>query len=142
MSKITFSGEKADFPKKINYKIFEIEQPEDYKLKLINPDLMKPVFRCVLIGHSGSGKSQFINNVLFNNSFGYNKYFNEIYVFNGSLDDVDAMKQMQANFKMKNLSIQQKYNDEIVKDLFESIEKDNLKMLLQLNPHIFSQTPQ
>ena len=59
----------------INYKIFSIQQPEDYKLKNIPEQLPKPVFRIVLIGHSGSGKSQFINNILFNNSWGYNKYF-------------------------------------------------------------------
>ena len=53
------------------------------------------------------------------------------------MDDCDSLRQIQANYKMKNLSIQQKYNDEIVKDLFESIEKDNLKKKLHKSRVLF-----
>jgi hypothetical protein len=110
----------------INYKIFSVDKPQDYRIKYINEVLPTPIFRIVLIGHSGSGKSQFINNILFNQHWGYNKYFDEIYCFQGSLDDADELRKIASHYSQKNLSIQQVYDDTLVKDLFNQIERDNM----------------
>lgn len=111
----------------VSYKIYQIEKPTDYKDKLIPDNLFKPVFRIVLCGPSNSGKTTFIKNILFNNSWGYNKYFNEKYLFCGSLDDCDELKQLCHHYKINDTSIQQKYDDDMVKSLFDEIEKDNMK---------------
>lgn len=111
----------------ISFKLYQVEQPQDYKLKLIPPELPRPPFRMVLQGPSGSGKSSFIKNVLFNSQWGYNKYFSEIYCFIGSLDDVAELKQLSAHYQMEHIAIFQKYDDEHVLKLFESIETDNQK---------------
>ena len=110
----------------INYKIFSVDKPADYRIKYINEALPKPIFRIVLIGPSNSGKSQFINNILFNNQWGYNKFFDECYVFQGSLDDADELRKIASHYSQKNLSIQQVYDDTLVKDLFNQIERDNI----------------
>lgn len=111
----------------LSFKLYSVEKPLDYKLKFVNESLPQPVFRTVLQGPSGSGKSSIIKNILFNPTWGYNKYFDENYCFQGSLDDVDELKQLTAHHNRKNISIQQKFDDYIVKRLFDEIEVDNSK---------------
>lgn len=100
----------------------------DHKINLIDPLLPKPAFRMVLLGPTQSGKSTLIRNILFNENFGYCKYFDEIYLFIGSLDDIIETRKLIIKYKLSNkIKLEQQFNEEDVKELFDSIEIDSVK---------------
>jgi len=69
-------------------KLYHQESPDtDKKLKLIDPILPKPPFRWIFLGPTGSGKTSIIMNIVFNKDWGYNRYFDEIYMWVGSTPD-------------------------------------------------------
>lgn len=111
----------------VDIKLFEIEKQEDKKMKFINPLLPKPPFRWLFVGFSGSGKSTIIKNVCFNDKF-YKKYFDEIYFFTGSLDDVDEMNKLIKKNRMakKMKVVGPPLNLTAIEQLYKSIEEDNL----------------
>ena len=100
----------------------------DKKIKLIDENKMMPPFRTVLTGPTSSGKSNFIKNVLFNKQFKYCKYMDEIYVFCASKDDLIEYKNWAIKENIdKKFKFMDKYDDEAVKELIDSIETDNIK---------------
>jgi ABC-type arginine transport system ATPase subunit len=82
--------------------LFEISHADDSKINLIKENLPKPykgALRWVLLGPSTAGKSTLIKNVLYNIKWGYDKYFDEFYVFCGSMDDCHEMRQLRAKYE-------------------------------------------
>lgn len=100
----------------------------DKKLKLIDKALPKPPFRWCILGPTQAGKSTLIRNILFNVKFGYEKYFDEIYIFIGSLDDIIETQELIKRFKLtKKMKVEQKFDPDATSELFDSIEKDSIK---------------
>jgi hypothetical protein len=100
----------------------------DNKLKLIDENKMIPPFRTVITGPTTCGKSNFTKNILFNKQWKYCKYFDEIYVFCGSKDDLLEYKQWALKENIdKKFKFMDKYDDQAVKELIDSIEQDNIK---------------
>ncbi len=113
----------------VNIELYNVgNEVEDKKLALIDKDLPKPPFRWIYLGATGAGKSSIIENVVFNKKWGYIKYFDEIYAYIGSLDDVEKFKDLVKHFKVGGkVQINQEFDAEEVKDLFDDIEKDAIK---------------
>lgn len=76
---------------KIQIKVYEPLKSFDIKTKILYKDLPKPSFRWVLIGSTGSGKTNLIKNIVFNF---YKEYFDEIYIFIGSIDDKEEYERL------------------------------------------------
>lgn len=126
-------------------KVFNTLKNNDVQAKTIPIDFMKPPFRCVVVGYSGSGKTNVVKNILFNKDWGYNSYFDQIFVFCGSSDDVreyqryalktnvpvwnekkeDYYKSIKINLSEKML-IEQNTSPEDVKDLIMELEENDL----------------
>jgi hypothetical protein len=113
-------------------KLFDLDESEDSKREFIDKDLPQPykgALRWVMLGPSTSGKSTLIKNILFNDKWGYNKYFDEFYIFCGSIDDCQEMRTFRTKFHMdKRMRIIQKFNDEEVKSLINQIEEENSQL--------------
>jgi hypothetical protein len=84
----------------MNIVVYDLNKNNDDRLKLINPLAPKPPMRVVLCGHSGSGKTQIIFNFLKRNDIGYNKYFDLIFIFCGSLDDYENYETLTKSCKL------------------------------------------
>lgn len=104
-------------------------KPIDKKLHLIPKNLPSPKngsFRWCLIGSSGSGKTSLIKNILFNKSWGYNKYFDECYLFLGSEDDRKEFELLSKAYGMTDkLLITGDFNEDELNNIYNEIEKDN-----------------
>jgi len=99
---------------------------EDTKLNKISPELPKPPFRWILVGSSGSGKTNIIKNILFEKKWGYCKYFDEIYVFSGSKDDLTEYKGYANKNNMQDkMAFYQRFDDAGIKKICDEIEEDN-----------------
>lgn len=70
-------------------KVFEPQKTKDKRKNKINKLLPKPPFRMIVVGSTGTGKSNFIKNLIYNDTMGYGGYFDYIFIFCGSVDDVD-----------------------------------------------------
>jgi hypothetical protein len=126
-------------------KIYDTIKDKDLQAKIIPIDFMKPPFRCVIVGYSGSGKTNVVKNILFNKEWGYNSYFDQIFVFCGSSDDVreynrfafktnvpvwnekkqNYYKSIKVNLTEKML-IEQNTSPEDIKDLIMELEDNDL----------------
>lgn len=84
----------------IELKVYHPLHNDDNKIKIIPKRLPHPVFRMLLVGYSGSGKSNLIKNVLFNNKWGYNAYFDNIIVICASADDVGEYRRIAKQTKV------------------------------------------
>jgi hypothetical protein len=111
----------------------EVYEPKnvkpDKKLKYIAKGLPSPAkcLRWILLGPTGSGKTNIIKNVVFGKTFGYRKYYDEIYCFIGSLDDVKEMEEMvEANHMGEWVKVLNKFDNEAVTALFNDIESTSL----------------
>ena len=71
----------------------------DGKKRIIKENLPQPPMRWILVGHSGSGKTNLIKNILFNQKFGYGSYFDYIFVICGSADDVEEYERLSNRRK-------------------------------------------
>lgn len=113
---------------KYSLKLYDSDDEDpDTKVDVIGKDLPKPPFRWVILGATGSGKTVFIKNIIFDNEegdFGYNKYFDEIYVWSGSIDDAKKFVALLTKYNIKNVNIRQTFDENDVKSLFTSIEDD------------------
>lgn len=99
---------------------------DDTKITKINPELPKPPFRWILVGSSGSGKTNLIKNILFEKKWGYVKYFDEIYVFSGSKDDLEEYKGYANKLNLQNkMGFYQKFDDAGIKKICDEVEEDN-----------------
>lgn len=84
----------------IELKVYHPIHADDKKIKIIPKRLPQPVFRMLLVGYSGSGKSNLIKNILFNTKWGYNAYFDNIIVVCGSADDVSEYRRIAKQTKV------------------------------------------
>jgi len=107
---------------KVYQSVFNNEH--DTKLKYIKNNLPKPPFRIILVGSTGSGKSNLIKNICFNREFGYTRYFDEFYIFSGSLDDVYEYKALATN-KHK-YAVYQNIDFDQLEKLITEMEKSQL----------------
>lgn len=99
---------------------------DDIKLNKISPELPVPPVRWVVVGSSGSGKTNLIKNILFEKKFGYCKYFDEIYVFSGSKDDVEEYQGYANKMNMQNkMKVFQKFDEEGIKGICDEVETEN-----------------
>jgi GTPase SAR1 family protein len=113
----------------VDVEVYESASSRDPRRSLINSLLPQPekgAFRWVLLGPTGAGKSTIIKNVLSNHQWGYDEYFDTIYVFVGSLDDYS---ELQSEVKSRGLgdviSVQNKFKSADVENLFDEIELAN-----------------
>lgn len=112
----------------MDLKLYEIEKPTEYRLKYVSPLVPTPPFRWILTGSSGSGKTTLIKNILFSKQFGYRDYFDEFYVFLGSMDDVIEISHLSKKEKMDDkICITNTYDDSKVKQLIKDIEETEMK---------------
>lgn len=81
-----------------NIKVYKPMKIEDEKRKVLNERIPRPPFRIILIGQTGSGKSNLIKNFLFTKGF-YKDYFDQIYLWCGSLDDCEEYELLMENTK-------------------------------------------
>lgn len=79
--------------------VFESLSRKDKKACVLNSVLPKPVFRAILVGHSGSGKTNVLKNLLFNPKSCYGEYFDFIYIFCGSVDDLEEYERLGKKHK-------------------------------------------
>lgn len=99
---------------------------KDTKLNKITEEVPKPPFRIIIVGSSGSGKSNLIKCMLFSKKFGYCRYFNEIYVFSGSKDDVEEFRGYASKNSMQDkVAVYQQFDDAAVKKICDEIEVEN-----------------
>ena len=115
----------------VDVQVYDNLARTDARTRVINPMLPQPTkgaLRWVLLGPSMAGKSTIIKNVLFNDKWGYNKYFDEIYAFIGSLGDVADLKtEVHKRGLTDDICVQHKFNNDDVENLFDQIELANSK---------------
>ena len=113
-------------------KIYDREKKKDNKLKYINKKWFKPPFRMTIVAPTMSGKSNFIKNILLNDHLGYKKYFREIYIWCGSIDDCNDLKDwIKEDRKLKDkCNIYNTFNEDEIKQLYDDIENDPLGAVL------------
>jgi len=87
----------SDIP---SIKVYEPMKVEDEKRKMLNPRIPRPPFRCIMIGQTGSGKTNLIKNFLFTKGF-YKDYFDQIYLWCGSMDDCEEYERLMEDTKYK-----------------------------------------
>jgi hypothetical protein len=116
-------------------KVFEtLYGKEDKRINKINKQLPKPVFRWILCGSTGTGKSNLIKNILFSKDYNYKKYFDEIYCFCGSADDLREYIGYASINNMRNkIKFAQNFDDDAVSEIYEGIESDNLRSKKPIN---------
>ena len=96
-------------------KVYKPAEENDDKISLIKNNIPAPIFRWILIGCTGCGKSNLIKNLLFNS--GYEKYFDEIIIYSGSIDDCcEYLKLARKHHTMGKTQIRQVFNQEEFKD--------------------------
>jgi hypothetical protein len=111
----------------VKFQLFKpLNNFNDKKLKNVSSGLPSPPFRWILVGTCGCGKTQMIFNVLFNQKYGYSKYFDEIYVCCASKDDLLEYKNRaeQLNLTHK-FSFTQNFDNDNIKEIFDQIEDEN-----------------
>lgn len=122
--------------------VFDDEKKPDFKKNLIAEGIPKPTFNQIIVGMSGCGKSTLLKNYLFNDKFGYNKYFDRIFIWQGSKDDIHDINQKikkydipeKKKIKKQVQQLKQKYKgadptelDEMIEDFIETAEENLLK---------------
>lgn len=111
----------------VNIEVYEPKNNDDKKLKHVNPNVFMPPMRIILVGFSGSGKSNYMKNMLYNQQFGYKKYYDEIYIFCGSVDDCQEYERLAKKHRMskKLRVISDDLDFQQIEDLYDDIEMEN-----------------
>jgi hypothetical protein len=122
----------------IEIKIYHPDKLDDKKIRVVHKKLPKPPFRMSLVGFTGSGKSNLIKNVLFNNKWGYNSYFDTIIVVCGSTDDCKEYERLAKQTKVplwweeKDKFYKSKKEDLIDKMIInQSADEEDIKEILK-----------
>lgn len=112
----------------LEVKVYEPLKKTDDKLKKIADEVPQPIMRWILVGASFSGKSNIIKNIILNKKWGYRDYYDEIYIWCGSADDLEEYERYtQAEKINKKCEFIDKYEDEAVHNLYDEIEQSNIK---------------
>ena len=107
----------------VKLEVYKDDDITDNKTKCIAKGLPQPVFRWVMIGSTGCGKTNLIKNVLFNDTWGYNQYFDEIYIFSGSADDCERYAKKTTESGMEDyVMVRQKFECDEVRELIADME--------------------
>ena len=105
-------------------KVYKPKNSDDKKLNLVADGWPQPSFRWLIVGSTGCGKSNLIKNILFTYNLGYSSYFDEIYVFSGSLDDCKEYNQLLKEHNLsRKMRVWQKFDNEQIKALIDDIER-------------------
>jgi len=98
---------------RFDIKVFKTSKDKDYRKQYLNQEFLLPPFRVVIVGATGSGKTNLIKNILFNKSFGFRDYFDNGFIFIGSGDDYREYS------KLANTLTSREYNEK-TRDYFKS----------------------
>lgn len=112
---------------KLKLEVYENHAAVDKNLDIIPDGLPKPPMRLILVGQSGSGKTTLIKNFLFNTNYGYNQYFDKVYYYIGSLDDLVILKRLKDEHHMRHLALKQDFDSEEVESTHRQIERAEQK---------------
>ena len=132
------AGQRPDVP--ISFKLFQSKKHRDTKKSMIPARLPTPPFRWILVGSSESGKSTILKEVIFNDDWKYNSYFDEIYCYIGTMDDNLDFQRLAEN--KPHISVSKKFDADDVAELYDSIEsnykdqEENPKILIVLDDQI------
>ena len=113
--------------KKLNnkLKILKVKDKSDKHGKDI-PVLFSLAMRLLLIGKSGSGKSNLLINLLANEKFPYSKLFDgdRIFIFSPSLRGDEKLKTLIKYKEIPDSNLFNEYSDELLLDLYEELVDD------------------
>lgn len=126
-----------------NIKVYEPMKIEDEKRKLLNPRIPRPPYRVIMVGQTGSGKSNLIKNFLYTKGF-YKDYFDQIYLWCGSMDDCEEYESLMEDTKYREwnekkgeyyktkkgdledkMSVSHGVDEDDLQELFEKLETDD-----------------
>mgnify|MGYP001200836126 FL=1 len=113
--------------KKLNskLKILKVKDKSDKHGKDI-PVLFSLPMRLLLIGKSGSGKSNLLINLLANEKFPYDKLFDgdRIFIFSPSLRGDEKLKTLIKYKEIPDSNLFEEYSDELLLELYEELVDD------------------
>jgi hypothetical protein len=113
-----------------SFKLFEFTDYKDDKINLVNKHLPKPPFSWIISAKRNSGKTQLLFNILFNEDWGYNEYFDEMYLYCGSADDTQRFKRLAKHHKLKDkLKIEGDLNMNEINNIYNELEGENYEKL-------------
>lgn len=99
---------------------------DDKKKKHLINNLPTPPFRWILLGSTGSGKTNLLKNIVFNKkNFGYGKYFDEIYAWIGNRNDYIFFKNKMKQRNINNIKLFRDFNSDKVNELWDEIKSDD-----------------
>tara|TARA_R110002020_G_scaffold99241_1_gene235669 strand:+ start:287 stop:1036 length:750 start_codon:yes stop_codon:yes gene_type:complete len=110
---------------KKNLKVLKVRDKSDnHAVKL--PMLFDLPFRLLLIGKSGSGKSNLLINLLANENYPYEKLFNgdRIFIFSPSLKGDQKLLKLIDFKEIPDSNLFEEYSDELMLELYEEIVED------------------
>ena len=111
--------------KPLTYTLFNFDDHGDTKLNKLHTNLVKPPFRWVFLGSTMCGKTTYIHNVIFK---WYIDYFDRVYIYCGSDDDIDNYKKLAKKYKMsKRVWISKEVDLEELEELYDELEEKNKK---------------
>lgn len=105
--------------------VYDNNNKRDKKRNYLCAELPQPSFRYVVLGGTGTGKTNVILNMLFNKKHcGYAKYFDEIYAWVGNPEDYRFMANKVKQRNIKNIKLFRHYDPEELKNLWDEIQTD------------------
>lgn len=106
-------------------KVYKPHNEIDSKINLIDKKLFKPPLRQVYLGRTMSGKTNMLKNILFRKEYGYLKYYDEIYFFTDTTDEIFEISYLALKNKVDDkFTFVNGFNPEKVEKLYNDIKKD------------------
>lgn len=116
-------------------KVLKVRDKSDKDSKKI-PVLFDLAFRLLLIGKSGSGKSNLLINLLANENYPYSKLFDgdRIFIFSPSLKGDQKLLKLIQFKDIPDSNLFEEYSDEILMDLYDELVDDVAERYQQKEP--------